>query len=213
MSFLQARPLFFLIGFAHAACPAAAQTSSIPRVETVRIGATAGYLTYGSYFSGPAGLRFSNENGFGYGAEVGVRVLRNLSLVGSVLHATSDWSFQQVPLVGSVNIGGASLWFYNAGLRLHFPLGRRQTLRPFVEAGAGAIRYAVDNPLLTGNATNFSLIGGVGVLARLGERLGLQVQVRDHAASFRSVDQAAAFGVRGRWAHTVGFLAGLSVGL
>lgn len=179
----------------------------------MRIGATAGYLTYGSYFSGPGGLRFSNDDGIGYGAEIGVGVLRNLSLVGSVLHATSDWSFQQVPLVGSLTIGGASLWFYNAGLRLHFPIGRGETFRPFVEAGAGAIRYAVDNPLLTGSATNFALVGGVGVLARLGDRLGLQAQVRDHAASFRSVDQAAAFGVRGRWAHTVGFLAGLSVGL
>lgn len=212
MSF-PAGSLPFLMVFALAASPAAAQKPSIPRGEVVRIGATAGYLAFGSYFSGPAGLRFSNDNGLGYGAEVGVNVLRNLSVVGSVLHATSDWSFQQVPLVGSITIGGASLWFFDAGLRLHFPLGRRQTFLPFVEAGAGAIRYAVDNPLLVGSATNFALIGGVGFLARLGDRFGLQAQVKDHAASFRSVDQAAAFGVRGRWAHTVGFLMGLSVGL
>ena len=191
--------------------PLVAQQSS--SVQAVRIGPTAGYLTFGTYFTGPGGLRFSNDNAAAFGGELEFPVWRDLSVVGNVLHATSDWSFQEVPLIGSVTIGGASLWFFDAGLRLHFPLGSARTVLPFVEAGAGAIRYAVNNPLLQGQATNLALVGGVGVTTRIGERLGLEARVKDYFASFRSVDDAAALGVSGRRAHTVGFLIGVSLGL
>jgi hypothetical protein len=191
--------------------PLAAQQSST--VQAVRIGPTAGYLTFGTYFTGPGGLRFSNDNAAAFGGGLEFPVWRDLSVVGNVLHATSDWSFQEVPLVGSVTIGGASLWFFDAGLRLNFPLGSSRTVLPFVEAGGGAIRYAVSNPLLEGQATNFALVGGLGVTTRIGERLGLEARVRDYYASFRSVDDAAALGVSGRRAHTAGFLLGLTLGL
>ena len=191
--------------------PLAAQQSS--SVQALRIGPTAGYLTFGTYFTGPGGLRFSNDNAAAFGGELEFPVWRDLSVVGNVLHATSDWSFQEVPLIGSVTLGGASLWFFDAGLRLHFPLGSARTVLPFVEAGAGAIRYAVNNPLLEGQATNVALVGGLGVTTRIGERLGLEARVKDYFASFRSVDDAAALGVNGRRAHTVGFLVGVSIGL
>jgi hypothetical protein len=82
-----------------------------------------------------------------------------------------------------------------------------------VEAGAGAIRYAVNNPLLEGAATNLAFVGGLGVTTRIGERLGVEARVKDYYASFRSVDEAEALGVTGRRAHTVGFLVGVNVGL
>jgi hypothetical protein len=189
----------------------AAQQS--PSVQAVRIGPTAGYLTFGTYFTGPAGLRFSNDNAAAFGGGLEFPVWRDLSVIGNVLHATSDWSFQEVPLIGSLTIGGASLWFFDAGLRLHFPLGTTRTVLPFVEAGAGAIRYAVNNPLLEGQATNLAFVGGLGLTARIGERLGVEARVKDYYASFRSVDEAEALGVTGRRAHTVGFLVGVNVGL
>lgn len=189
----------------------AAQQS--PSVQAVRIGPTAGYLTFGTYFSGPGGLRFSNDNAAAFGGELEFPVWRDLSVVGNVLHATSDWSFQEVPLIGSVTIGGASLWFFDAGLRLHFPLNSARTVLPFVEAGAGAIRYAVNNSLLEGQATNLAMVGGLGVTTRIGERLGVEARVKDYFASFKSVDDAEALGVSGRRAHTVAFLVGVTIGL
>jgi hypothetical protein len=191
--------------------PLAAQQP--PSVQAVRIGPTAGYLTFGTYFTGPGGLRFSNDNAAAFGGGLEFPVWRDLSIVGNVLHATSDWSFQEVPLIGSITVGGASLWFFDAGLRLHFPLGSARTVLPFIEAGAGAIRYAVNNPLLEGQATNLALVGGLGVTTRIGERFGVEARVKDYFASFKSVDDAAALGVDGRRAHTVGFLLGVSLGL
>ena len=188
---------------------AAQQPESSTRVRVVP---SAGYLVFGSYFSGPADLEFSNENGLGYGAELEVPLGRRFSLIGAALHGTSDWSFRGVPLLGTVGVGGASLWLYDAGARVRFPLGTTGRVSPFVQASIGAIRYAVDNALLSDHATNVAFSGGVGVLAQLEGRLSLQGMVKDYLASFKSVDQGAALGVEGRRAHTVAFLVGLGIG-
>lgn len=193
---------------------AAASQEPVPRAtRLVEIIPTAGYLAFGTYFTGPGGVRFSNQDGFGYGAQIGITLYRNLSLIGSVLHGTSDWSFESVPLVGRLTVDGASLWFFDAGLRLTIPLGASIPVSVFGQAGAGAIRYAVDNALFTGQATNFAFSGGVGLVTRLGGRVSLHALAKDYIASFRSVDDAAAFGIEGRRAHTVAVLLGLGVGL
>jgi hypothetical protein len=192
--------------------PAAAQASSAfsHRVEILP---TAGYLAFGTYFTGPSDIRFSNQDGVGYGAQVAVRLWRSLSLVGSVLHGTSDWSFESVPILGSISVGGASLWFYDVGLRYSVPLGTAIPVSAVGQVGAGAIRYSVDNVLLSEQATNFAVAAGVGLAARLGRRVSLQGLVKDYVASFRSVDDAAAFGVEGRRTHTLAFLIGLGLRL
>jgi hypothetical protein len=189
---------------------AAAQQSGT--TTRARVIPTVGYLVFGSYFSGPGDLEFSNENGPAYGGELEVTLGRRFSVIGTALHATSDWSFRGVPLLGTVPVGGASLWFYDAGLRLRFPLGTTGRVSPYVQASAGAARYAVSNVLLTDHATNFAFSGGVGVLAQLGGRLSLQGTVKDYLASFKSVDQGVAVGVEGRRAHTLAFLVGAGIG-
>jgi hypothetical protein len=192
---------------------AAASQVSGPTPHSFEISPMAGYLAFGTYFTGPGGIRFSNQDGFGYGAQLSVPVWRNLSLVGSALHGTSDWSFESVPLLGSIAIGGASLWFFDAGLRVNLPLGASSPVWVFGQATAGAIHYSVDNALFTGQATNFALSGGVGLRAWLGGRVSLQGMVKDYIASFRSVDDAASLGVEGRRAHTLAVLVGLGLGL
>src|SRR3954449_2943808 len=172
---------------------AAAQQSGT--ATRVRVIPTAGYLVFGSYFSGPGDLEFSNQNGPTYGGELEVALDRRLSVIGSPLHATSDWSFSGVPLLGTVAVGGASLWFYDAGLRVRFPLGATGRVAPYIQASAGAARYAVDNVLLSDHATNFAFSGGAGVFAQLAGRLSLQGMVKDYLASFKSVDQGVALGI------------------
>jgi hypothetical protein len=179
----------------------------------VRITPTAGYMAYGSYFSGPAGLKFSNDDGVAYGGELAARLTNNFEVVGSALHATSNWSFQGIPLIGSIGVGGASLWFYDGGLRARFPLRPRGVVSPFVQLSVGAIRYTVDNALLSDHATNFTYSGGVGLAAQLGRRLSIQAEVKDYLASFKSVDQGAVLGIEGRRAHTFAFLIGAGIGL
>ena len=184
--------------------------SPVYRVQLVPSGA---YLTFGTYFTGPGGIRFSNQDGLAYGGQLAVTLWRNLSVVGSVLHGSSDWSFESVPVVGTISIGGASLLFYDAGLRYSYPLGSTIPVWVVGQITAGAIRYSVDHPLLTGAATNFAVSVGAGVTGRLRGRVSLHALIKDYFASFRSVDEASSLGVEGQRAHTLAVLVGVGIGL
>jgi hypothetical protein len=119
---------------------AAAQTSFSRSPAQVEITPMAGYLAFGTY-TGPGDIRFSNQDGLGYGGQLGVTVWRNLSVVGGVIHGTSDWSFEAVPFLGSISVGGASLWFFDLNARLGVPLSAASPVSAFAQVGAGAIRY------------------------------------------------------------------------
>jgi hypothetical protein len=193
-----------------AAHPQSQQSSPLQSVE---LSLVTGHLDYGTYFTGPGGIRFSNEDGFGYGGQLSVRVWKNLSVVGTVLHGSSNWTFEEVPLVGSVTFNGASLWFFDAGPRVTVPLGSGVPVALLAQATVGAIHYAVDNPLFVGDTPNLAFGGGAGLVIRLGRRARVQALVKDYIASFRSVQDAAFLGVEGQRAHTIAVLLGLGVGL
>ena len=76
----------------------------------------------------------------------------------------------------------------------------------FAQIGAGLAHYSVSASVL-GNAidesaTNFAGSLGVGLGLSLTQRLGLEVMAKDYIASFKSVDDLAAFGIEGRRTHT-----------
>ena len=189
----------------------ASQSTSAPPYVTIT--PTAGRLDFGEYFTGPAGVTFSNQTATGYGGELSVRVWKGVSVLGTVLHASSNWSFDAIPLLGRVTVEGASLWFYDIGVRGQTRLASSSPLSAFAQVGTGAIHYSVDNPLFSGSAFNISFAAGVGLIANLGERVSLQGLLKDYYASFRSVDDAAAYGVEGQRAHTLALLFGLGIGL
>jgi hypothetical protein len=192
---------------------ARSQSPPPPSPTRIQLIPSVGYFTFGTYFTGPAGIQFSNQDGLAYGGQLAVTLWRNLSLVGSILRGSSDWSFESVPLVGRISIGGASLLLYDAGLRFSQPLGASSPIAVAGQVTAGAIRYSVEHPLLTGAATNFALSVGAGIAGRLKGRINLHLLVKDYIASFRSVDDAASFGVEGQRAHTLGVLLGIGIGL
>jgi hypothetical protein len=187
-----------------------ATSSSSPSVE---LSLLTGHLDYGTYFTGPGGIRFSNEDGLGYGGQLSFRVWRNLSVVGSVLHGSSNWRFEEIPLVGLVTLNGAKLWLFDVGPRLMVPLGSTVPVALIAQATIGAIHYAVDNPLFAGETPNLAFSGGAGLVVQLGGRARVQALVKDYVASFRSVKDAEFLGVEGRRAHTIAVLIGLGLGL
>jgi hypothetical protein len=189
----------------------AAAGQSLPDSSRITISPTAGYLAYGTYFTAPGGVSFSNHDGFGIGAELDIRAWRSLSVIVSALHGSSDWSFESVPLVGAISLDGASLWFVDTGLRVGFPLATG--VAGFVQATAGAVRYGIENALISDNATNFTFSGGLGVRAQVGRRVSVVGLVKDYIASFSSVDEAEVFGVEGQRAHTVALLLGVGLRL
>jgi opacity protein-like surface antigen len=177
-------------------------------VSRVQVEAGIGYLTSGDYFTGPASTTLDNGDAAAVMLQVGLRVHRSLDLVLAGAYAQPDWRLGGVPLLGSVSLPGASLWFGDAALRGRLPLS--QSVRPvslLAQVGAGLVRYAVGTSVLgnriDASATNFAFVLGAGVQAPLARRLGVELLAKDYIASFKSVRDLEAFGVEGQRAHTL----------
>jgi hypothetical protein len=183
-----------------------AQTGSAARVQ---LAAGGGLMASGTYFTGPAGLELAGDDAFAGSAQVSVRVHRSLAVVVAGTYAQPEFRLTGVPLVGSVGLRGAHLWFADAALRGLLPLGAVSATAPvaFAQVGAGVAHYSA-NATVLGNAIDESatnVAGSLGVGLGLGftERLGVEIMAKDYIASFKSVRDLAAFGVEGRRTHTV----------
>lgn len=188
------------------ATPAEGQKPAI-----VRITPYAGYLAFGDYVDGPIGTRLSNEHAAVYGVQLGLDLMPNVALVGNLGYSDSNVRVG-LPLIGGLNVADSKVLLYDAGLQLRLPsstLGGGVV--PFVEAGAGAIRYEVRGGPLTANATNFAANFGGGVDVQLNRNLGLRLQAKDYVARF-DFDAASDLGLRGKTAHNISFNVGVNLG-
>ena len=175
----------------------------------VQVAAGGGLMTSGAYFTGPAGLELAGDDAFAGLLQVSVPVHRSLAVVMAGTYAQPQFRLTGVPLIGSVGLRGAHLWFADVGLRGQLPLAAASPTMPvaFAQVGAGLAHYSVNTTLL-GNAvdesaTNFAGSLGVGLGLSLTARLGVEVMAKDHIASFKSVRDLSAFGVEGRRTHTI----------
>src|SRR4051794_10443057 len=166
----------------------AAQT---PQPSRLQVAAGGGFMTSGAYFTGPGELELAAGDAFAGALEVAVPVHRSFAIILGGVHTQPTFQLSGLPLLGSVGVHGARLWFADAAVRGHLPL---RTARPggptaFAQLGAGLAYYAVSATVL-GNAidehaTNFAGELGGGIDLPLTERLGLQIMGKDYIASFR----------------------------
>lgn len=189
------------------AAPLAAQAPGSGKV--LHVSPYVGYMVFGDYLKGPVGTSLSNAPGAVYGAQAGLSLAPNLSLVGNLGYSTSDIKIG-VPILGGVSVGHSSLLLYDADLE--YDLGRSKggatTFSPFVQAGAGAMRYTIDESILTTNATNFAGNVGVGADFTIGRGMALRVLAKDYIGKFNFKD-ATGLGINGETAHNLAFTAGL----
>jgi hypothetical protein len=209
------RTCSILVGISLFAAPTA---RSQDRVARVQVAGGLGYLSTGNYFSGPSSSSLTNSDAAAVMLQLGVRLQRSFDLVLAGSYAQPEWRLEGLPLVGTLSLPGARLWFGDASLRGRLPL--QQSSRPvslFAQAGPGLVHYAVSSSILgnriEANATNFAFVLGAGVQAPLARRLGLELLAKDYIASFKSVRDLEAFGIEGRRAHTLLIAASLRVDL
>jgi hypothetical protein len=206
-----------LAGLAAGAAPASAQERpGIRPLSTATlfdITPYVGYMAFGDFLTGPLGTTLSTRNGAVYGAQLGMHITPNLSLVGNVGYSSSDLQVG-VPILGGVSVGSAGVWLYDGDLQLDIPVGdaRVSPITPFVQVGAGAIHYKIDaaNVVAT-HSTNFAFNAGVGFDYRVTPTMGLRLMAKDYIGKFDFKD-ATGFDVQGRtaqnWAITAGFAIG-----
>ena len=101
-------------------------------------------MKFGNLVNGPLGTSVRGAAGPVYGAEATLGLTRGLALVGNVAYASSDLEVG-LPVVGGLSFGRSSALLYDAALRLSVPLvGLTGGIRPFVQAGAGAMRQEIE---------------------------------------------------------------------
>lgn len=187
--------------------PAAAE-----RPVLVEVTPYAGALRFGDYFDGPLGTSVRPAVAPVGGAQLGLRLSPNLSLVGNVAYGSSDLQVG-VPILGGLRVGTSSSWLYDAGLELRLPLGAGTPVTPFVQVGGGAITTQLSGGPLEVRRTNAAFNAGGGVDVAIGRSLGLRLGVKDYVGRF-SLGDVPGLGdaARGPLAHNVALTAGLRFG-
>ena len=168
-----------------------------------------GYMVFGNYFSGPLGSGISNAPAPLVGAELGMKITPNLSIVGNLATASSDIE-AGVPLLGGIPVAHSRLVMYDAGLQLAMPLtsamGTQMT--PFLQAGVGAMRYDITQSVINTTATNFAANVGAGVDFAVGRGVGVRVMAKDYIGKF-DAQQATYLDIGTNTTHNFAFNAGM----
>ncbi len=172
----------------------------------------AGYMAFGDFVKGPVGTSLSMKNGAVYGAQLAMQVTPNVAIVGNVAHSSTSLQ-AGVPFLNGLNIGSSSMWLYDGGLQLDIPTGNSvRAVTPFVQVGAGAIRYQVSPAdFLKTDATNFAFNAGVGVDYQMSRAVGLRLSAKDYMGKF-DVQEATSLKVNTPLAHNWALTAGLRIG-
>lgn len=172
----------------------------------------AGYMTFGDFVKGPLGTSLSMKNGAVYGAQLTMQIAPNLAIVGNVAHSSTSLQ-AGVPFLNGLNIGSASMWLYDGGLQFDIPTGGSAIpVKPFVQVGAGAVRYQVSPAsFLKTDATNFAFNAGVGVDYQMSRAVGLRLAAKDYVGKF-DVREATSLNVNTPMVHNWALTAGLRIG-
>lgn len=194
-------------GFVLAIAPLAAQAPLSGKA--LQITPYAGYLITGDLLKGPLGTSLSTSSGAVYGAQLGMKLAPNMSLIGNVGYSSGNIRVG-VPFLGGVDIGTSNMLLYDGGLEVQFPTTSASSvaLSPFVQIGAGAIRYQADASVLHTNATNFAANGGIGVDMTIGSNMGLRLMAKDYIGKF-DFKEATSLDVNGQTAHNWALSAGI----
>ena len=168
-----------------------------------------GYMFFGDYLSGPLGTSVTNAPAPVFGAQLGMKLAPNLSLVGNIATASSDIQ-AGVPILGGVSIAQSRVQMYDAGLELALPLTTMAgtAMTPFIQAGAGAMHYDITESFITTSSTNFAANVGLGADVSVGRGVGVRLMARDYIGKF-DVQQATFLDLGTNTTQSFAFSAGV----
>lgn len=168
-----------------------------------------GYMVFGSLMDGPLGTSIGNAPAPVFGAQLGMRLAPNISIVGNVAGASSDIK-AGIPLLGGLSVAHSNMLLYDGGLQLDVPAMTiaGTSMSPFIQAGAGAIRYQISQSFLSTNATNFAGNVGLGADVTLGNNIGMRLMAKDYIGKF-DFKEATFIDFQGKTTNSLAFSAGL----
>jgi hypothetical protein len=193
------------------AAPALAQNSApIATGKAFQLTPYAGYVMFGNFIDGPLGTSLSRAAGPLYGAQLGITVSPGVQLVGNFAYSDGDLRVG-VPFLGGFAIGRTKALIYDGSIQLDLPVKKTSgvALAPFIQAGAGAIRWDIDlgNDLLAMQSTNLAANLGAGIDVPISTGFSLRLMAKDYIGKF-DFKEAVGFSptnkITNNWALTAG---------
>ena len=216
------RKLFAGIVLATAAAAATAQAQEQLSVVTgnpaaFRVQPYVGVVKFGALNEYDNGVRESFDTRPVYGAQASLSLTRNLSVVGNFGYSKTRPVLKNYAASAQTPTTGADvgIWLYDANAEYRLPVTvARGMVTPFVQAGAGQIRYSTDATNITSQSrTSTALNAGAGVDVGLGP-VGLRVMAKDYLTSldWERAEDVTLRNRASRRANNIALTAGLTVG-
>lgn len=169
----------------------------------------AGYMIFGNFLTGPLGTSVTSAPAPIVGAQVGMKVAPNVSIIGNLAAASSDVRVG-VPFLGGIAVAHSAVVLYDAGLQLDIPVTSAYgaTFSPFLQAGVGAMHYDITESIVSTTATNLAGNIGAGADIALGRGIGMRLMAKDYIGKF-DVQEATSFDVSAGTTQNFAFSAGM----
>jgi opacity protein-like surface antigen len=176
-----------------------------------------GYMYMGQYINGPLGTSESGADAGLLGAQLTLPLTPNFALVGNAAHANSTLVFDDVPAGGGQTIGNTEVWLFDGDLQFAAPFRGygRHWVDPFLQFGAGAMRYETQNSAGSTSSTNFAFNVGGGLDYYLSRTVALRLFAKDYIGHWSGPGNAYGYGYYygGRYTNNPSVSGGLLFGL
>lgn len=180
------------------------------------VGPYIGYMIFGDLFESNDGrTEYTNENGVLYGVQTGFSFSPNISLLGNLAYNKSKFQYETGNIATNAS-GDVGVFLYDAGLQFRLPFEQRDSwIAPFLQVGAGAIRYTQDAERFNSKAqTDVQFNAGIGADFQWRESIGIRLMAKDYITSLNwSNDNNIGTDVmKGQTANNWAISAGLNFG-